>query len=62
MYLVVVGYLVDGLLGACVAVIAVVLPPMPVLLLDRLRARLIHLRRFDPRSYRSGSASWRGSQ
>jgi chromate transporter len=46
LYLVVVGYLVDGLLGATVAVIAVVLPPMLVLLLDRLRARLIHLRRF----------------
>jgi chromate transporter len=46
LYLVVVGYLVDGIVGAMLAVVAVVLPPMLVLLLDRLRARLIHLRRF----------------
>jgi chromate transporter len=46
LYLIAVGYFVDGYVGAGVATVAVLLPPMLVLLLDRLRARLIHLRRF----------------
>jgi chromate transporter len=46
LYLVVVGYLVDGLVGTALAVLALLVPPMLVLVLDRLRARLMHLRRF----------------
>jgi chromate transporter len=46
LYLIAVGYFVDGYVGALAATVAVLLPPLLVLLLDRLRARLIHLRRF----------------
>lgn len=46
LYLIAVGYFVDGYVGAAVATVALLLPPLLVLLLDRLRARLIHLRRF----------------
>jgi chromate transporter len=46
LYLIAVGYFVDGLPGAAAATVAVLLPPLLVLLLDRLRARLVHLRRF----------------
>jgi chromate transporter len=46
LYLVAIGYLVDGVAGAALAVTAMLLPPMLVLVLDRLRTRLIHLRRF----------------
>ncbi|HEX3786293.1 MAG TPA: chromate transporter [Pseudonocardiaceae bacterium] len=46
LYLIAVGYFVDGYVGAAVATLAVLLPPLLVLLLDKVRARLIHLRRF----------------
>ncbi|HEY1570223.1 MAG TPA: chromate transporter [Pseudonocardiaceae bacterium] len=46
LYLIAVGYFVDGYWGAAAATVAVLLPPFLVLLLDKLRARLIHLRRF----------------
>lgn len=46
LYLIAVGYFVDGYWGAAAATVAVLLPPLLVLLLDKLRARLIHLRRF----------------
>jgi chromate transporter len=46
LYLIAVGYFVDGCTGAAAASVAVLLPPMLVLLLDRVRARLIHLPRF----------------
>ena len=46
LYLVVVGYFLRGLPGALLAVAALLIPPMLVLLLDRLKARLVHLRRF----------------
>jgi chromate transporter len=46
LYLIAVGYFVDGYVGAAAATVAVLLPPLLVLLLDRLRAKLIHLRRF----------------
>ncbi|HEX3593333.1 MAG TPA: chromate transporter [Pseudonocardiaceae bacterium] len=46
LYLIAVGYFVDGYWGAAAATVAVLLPPLLVLLLDKLRAGLIHLRRF----------------
>jgi chromate transporter len=46
LYLIAVGYFVDGYFGAAAATLAVLLPPMLVLLLDKVRARLIHLPRF----------------
>ena len=46
LYLIAVGYFVRGYAGAGVATLAVLLPPLLVLLLDRVRASLIHLRRF----------------
>lgn len=46
LYLIAVGYFVRGYEGAAVAAVAILLPPFLVLLLDRLRARLVHLRRF----------------
>lgn len=46
LYLVAVGYFIGGILGAVLSVVAIVIPPLLVLLLVRLRARLIHLRRF----------------
>lgn len=46
LYLVAVGYLLHGIIGASLAVAAILLPPLLVLLLDRTRTRLIHLRRF----------------
>jgi chromate transporter len=46
LYLIAVGYFVNGYAGAGVATLAVLLPPLLVLLLDRLRTKLIHLRRF----------------
>lgn len=46
LYLVAVAYLVDGLTGTLMAVIALLIPPLLVLLLERLRTRLVHLRRF----------------
>jgi chromate transporter len=46
LYLVAVGYFVRGPLGALVASVALMLPPMLVLALEKVRARLIHRRRF----------------
>jgi chromate transporter len=46
LYLIAVGYFVRGYPGALVATLAVLLPPFLVLLLDKVRANLIHLRRF----------------
>ena len=46
LYLIAVGYFVDGYWGAAAATVALLLPPLLVLLLDKLRASLIHLRRF----------------
>lgn len=46
LYLIAVGYFVDRYAGAAIATAAVLIPPLLVLLLDRLRAKLIHLRRF----------------
>lgn len=47
LYLVAVGYFVDGPAGALVASLALLLPPMLVLVLERVRSRLTHLRRFQ---------------
>ncbi|RWR03039.1 hypothetical protein ED28_04370 [[Pantoea] beijingensis] len=46
LYLVVVGYFIGGFNGACVAVIALIVPPFLVIILERIRNRLVHLRRF----------------
>lgn len=46
LYLVVIGYFTDGLVGALVAFLAVMIPPTLVLVLERIRARLIGNRRF----------------
>jgi chromate transporter len=46
LYLIAVGYFVGGYTGAGVACVALLLPPLLVLVLERLRDRLIHLRRF----------------
>jgi chromate transporter len=46
LYLIVVGYFVAGLRGGLLATAALCLPPLLVLLLARVRARLVHLRRF----------------
>jgi chromate transporter len=46
LYLVAVGYFLGGPLGTLAACIALTLPPMLVLVLDKLRSKLIHLRRF----------------
>lgn len=46
LYLIAVGYFVAGYPGAGAATVAVLLPPLSVLLLDKLRARLVHVRRF----------------
>jgi len=46
LYLVVVGFLVAGIRGAAVSTLAVLIPPFLVLLLERLRSQLVHLRRF----------------
>ncbi|WP_413733441.1 chromate transporter [Sodalis sp. RH21] len=46
LYLVVVGYFVAGVKGACVAALAILLPPFLVILLERIRKRLLPLRRF----------------
>lgn len=47
LYLVAIGYFVKGPIGAVVASIALMLPPFLVLVLERVRSRLIHLRRFQ---------------
>jgi chromate transporter len=46
LYLVAIGYFLGGPLGTLAACIALILPPLLVLLLERLRKQLIHLRRF----------------
>jgi len=46
LYVVVVGYFVGGPAGAAIATVAILLPPLLVLPLERVRSRLIHLRRF----------------
>ncbi|MEV0068225.1 MULTISPECIES: chromate transporter [unclassified Amycolatopsis] len=46
LYLVVIGYFTHGTVGALVAFAAVLLPPMLVLVLERVRSRLVHNRRF----------------
>ncbi len=46
LYLLVVGFFVGGVRGALVATAALLIPPFLVLLLERLRDRLEHLRRF----------------
>jgi chromate transporter len=46
LYLVAIGYFIGGLAGALVACVAIALPPLLVLVLERVRTRLIHLRRF----------------
>jgi chromate transporter len=47
LYLVAIGYFVSGPLGALIATAALLLPPLLVLVLERVRARLIHLPRFQ---------------
>jgi chromate transporter len=47
LYLVAVGYFVGGVPGALAASAAIVLPPILVVVLDHIRTRLIHLRRFQ---------------
>jgi chromate transporter len=51
LYVVVVGYFVGGLRGAAIATLAILLPPLLVLPLERIRSRLIHLRRFRAAMY-----------
>jgi chromate transporter len=46
LYLVAIGYFLGGLRGAGLACVAIMLPPILVLALERLRSRLIHLARF----------------
>jgi chromate transporter len=46
LYLVAVGYFVGGTAGGLAAVVALLLPPLLVLVLERVRSRLIHVRRF----------------
>jgi chromate transporter len=46
LYLVAIGYFVGGWTGALAATVALCLPPLLVLPLQRLRSRLIHHRRF----------------
>jgi chromate transporter len=46
LYLVVVGYFVGGMKGAAAATLALLLPPILVLPLERVRSRLVHLHRF----------------
>lgn len=46
LYLLVVGFFVGGVRGAAVATLALLIPPFLVLLLERLRSWLVHLRRF----------------
>ena len=47
LYLVAIGYFVAGPLGALVGAVALLLPPLLVLVFERVRARLIHLPRFQ---------------
>lgn len=51
LYVVVVGYLVGGVPGALVATVAILLPPLLVLPLERIRSRLIHRLRFRAAMY-----------
>ncbi|HEY0197944.1 MAG TPA: chromate transporter [Rhodanobacter sp.] len=46
LYLVVVGYFVADIQGALVAILALLLPPVLVLPLEKARSRLLHLKRF----------------
>ena len=46
LYLVSVGYFVSGFLGALLSVLALIIPPLLVLVLENMRARLMHLHRF----------------
>lgn len=46
LYLVAVGYFVGGVVGALLSVLALIIPPLLVLVLEKMRARLIHLHRF----------------
>jgi chromate transporter len=46
LYMVAAGFFVAGFTGALVAVLALLLPPFLVLPLERVRARLLHRRRF----------------
>ncbi|MDT5023711.1 MAG: chromate transporter [Micromonosporaceae bacterium] len=47
LYLVAVAYFIGGIPGALVSVVAVVIPPLFVIVLDRVRERLTHLRRYQ---------------
>jgi chromate transporter len=46
LYPVAIGYFVDGVPGAVAASAALMIPPLLVLVLERLSARMMHLRRF----------------
>ncbi|HEX5493061.1 MAG TPA: chromate transporter [Mycobacteriales bacterium] len=46
LYLVAVGYFIGGPAGALAACLALLLPPMLTLVLERVRSRLLHRRRF----------------
>lgn len=51
LYVVVLGYFVAGIQGAAIASFAILLPPLLVLPLERVRARLIHVPRFRATMY-----------
>jgi len=46
LYLIALGYFVAGLPGVAIATIGILLPPLLVLLLERMRVRLLHLPQF----------------
>jgi chromate transporter len=46
LYLISAGYFIGGLWGVAAATLGIVLPPVLVLPLERLRSRLLHLQRF----------------
>ncbi|QKJ89227.1 hypothetical protein PMPD1_4328 [Paramixta manurensis] len=46
LYLVVMGYFIGGIKGACISVVALIAPPFLIIVLERIRSRLLHLRRF----------------
>ena len=46
LYLIALGYFVAGLPGVAAATIGILMPPLLVLLLERMRVRLLHLAQF----------------
>jgi chromate transporter len=46
LYLVAIGYFIGGFTGAAIAVLALLMPPALVLVLERARSSLVHLHRF----------------